>query len=78
MNPAPGRGRRTKWLELAAIGFLDPLGAAVSLGLSSLLVVANSLRLTRVGRARAELRRVLTERYETGLADIDDPDLADQ
>jgi len=31
-----------------------------------------------VGRARAELRRVLTERYETGLADIDDPDLADQ
>ncbi|MGB7052898.1 MAG: HAD-IC family P-type ATPase, partial [Acidimicrobiales bacterium] len=40
-------------LPLAAIGFLDPLVAAVAMGLSSLLVVANSLRLTRVGRARA-------------------------
>ncbi len=28
--------------------------------------------------ARAELHRVLTERYETGLTMIDDPDLADQ
>jgi heavy metal translocating P-type ATPase len=40
-------------LPLAAIGFLDPLVAAVAMGLSSLLVVANSLRLTRIGRARA-------------------------
>lgn len=29
-------------------------------------------------RARSELRRVLAERYEAGLALIDDPDLADQ
>lgn len=29
-------------------------------------------------RAKAELRRVLAERYEAGLAAIDDPDLADQ
>jgi bifunctional DNA-binding transcriptional regulator/antitoxin component of YhaV-PrlF toxin-antitoxin module len=28
--------------------------------------------------ARAELRRVLRERYEHGVAAIDDPDLADQ
>jgi bifunctional DNA-binding transcriptional regulator/antitoxin component of YhaV-PrlF toxin-antitoxin module len=31
-----------------------------------------------VGKARAELRRVLAERYEAGVAAIDDPDLADQ
>ena len=30
MNPAPGRGRRTKWLELAAIGFLTV--AIIALG----------------------------------------------
>ncbi|CAN5133397.1 hypothetical protein BH18ACT4_BH18ACT4_00700 [soil metagenome] len=30
------------------------------------------------GAARAELRRVLHERYDAGLAAIDDPDLADQ
>jgi bifunctional DNA-binding transcriptional regulator/antitoxin component of YhaV-PrlF toxin-antitoxin module len=28
--------------------------------------------------ARQELRRVLRDRYEVGLASIDDPDLADQ
>jgi hypothetical protein len=28
--------------------------------------------------ARRELRRVLSQRYADGLADIDDPDLADQ
>ena len=28
--------------------------------------------------ARQELRRVLRDRYETGLVDIEDPDLADQ
>lgn len=29
-------------------------------------------------KAKAELKRVLAERYEAGLAAIDDPDLADQ
>lgn len=31
-----------------------------------------------VERAKAELKRVLDERYEAGLAAIDDPDLTDQ
>lgn len=31
-----------------------------------------------IDQAKAELRRVLGERYETGLDEIDDPDLADQ
>lgn len=30
------------------------------------------------GRARGELKRVLGERYEAGLALLEDPDLADQ
>jgi len=37
-------------LPLAAAGLIDPLVAAVAMGLSSLLVVVNSLRLTRLGR----------------------------
>jgi hypothetical protein len=37
-------------LPLAAAGLLDPLVAAVTMGLSSLVVVLNSLRLLRLGR----------------------------
>jgi soluble P-type ATPase len=43
-------GYNASALPLAAAGLLDPLVAAVAMGLSSLLVVANSLRLTRLGR----------------------------
>lgn len=31
-----------------------------------------------VGRARDELRRVLRDRYEVGVGEVEDPDLADQ
>jgi bifunctional DNA-binding transcriptional regulator/antitoxin component of YhaV-PrlF toxin-antitoxin module len=47
------------------VGFIDLGGAA--------LVVPGG-----VAAARRELRRVLAERYEAGLAALDDPDLADQ
>ena len=47
------------------VGFID-LGEAA-------LVVPGGLAI-----ARRELRRVLKERYEAGVASIDDPDLSDQ
>lgn len=51
-------------LPLAALGFLDPLVAAVAMGLSSVLVVLNSLRLSRLGRSG--LSRVSGGRGATG------------
>ena len=47
------------------VGFIDLGGAA--------LIVPGG-----IASARAELRRVLDERYDDGLATIDDPDLVDQ
>lgn len=47
------------------VGIVDLGGAA--------LIVPGGLQV-----ARDELRRVLRERYESGLAALDDPDLADQ
>jgi bifunctional DNA-binding transcriptional regulator/antitoxin component of YhaV-PrlF toxin-antitoxin module len=47
------------------VGFIDLGGAA--------LIVPGG-----VSAARRELRRVLTERYEQGLAAVADPDLVDQ
>ena len=51
--------------EGGEVGFIDLGGAA--------LIVPGG-----VAAARRELQRVLAERYDAGLAAIDDPDLADQ
>jgi bifunctional DNA-binding transcriptional regulator/antitoxin component of YhaV-PrlF toxin-antitoxin module len=47
------------------VGFIDLGGAA--------LIVPGG-----IAAARAELRRVLRDRYEAGLAGIEDPELVDQ
>lgn len=50
-NFAWAMGYNVAALPLAAAGLLDPLVAAVAMGLSSVIVVLNSLRLARVGRS---------------------------
>lgn len=62
----PAELRRRWGIEQGGeIGFID-------LGDAALLVQGGTVV------ARQELRRVLRDRYELGLASIDDPDLADQ
>lgn len=44
----------------------------IDLGAAALIVPGG------VGRAREELHRVLRDRYEAGISEIEDPDLTDQ
>ena len=68
------RGQTSLPAELRHRWGIDDGGevAFIDLGDAALVVPGG------IGVATAELRRVLRERYETGLAAIADPDLVDQ
>lgn len=53
-------------LPSAAIGYLPPILASASMGLSSLLVVGNSLRLKRLIRAKGEIYSTVHEDINQG------------
>ena len=57
-NFAWAMGYNLSALPLAAFGLLDPIVAAFAMGLSSVLVVLNSLRLMRLNRSRVETGRI--------------------
>jgi bifunctional DNA-binding transcriptional regulator/antitoxin component of YhaV-PrlF toxin-antitoxin module len=68
------RGRTSLPTELRRRRGIEAGGeiAIVDLGEAALILPGG------VDQANAELRRVLATRYDSGLAEIDDPDLADQ
>lgn len=68
------RGQTSLPAELRRRWGIDEGGEVsfIDLGDSALIVPGGA------AVARRELRRVLEDRYEDGLASIDDPDLADQ
>ena len=68
------RGQTSLPAELRHRWGIDDGGevAFIDLGDAALVVPGG------IAVATTELRRVLSERYETGLAAIDDPDLVDQ
>jgi bifunctional DNA-binding transcriptional regulator/antitoxin component of YhaV-PrlF toxin-antitoxin module len=82
MHPMPGtsiakvshRGQTSLPAELRRRWGIDQGGEVgfIDLGDAALIVPGGATA------ARAELRRVLRERYGAGLAAVDDPELADQ
>lgn len=68
------RGQTSLPAELRRRWGIDQGGevAFIDLGGAALIVPGGA------AGARAELRRVLRDRYEAGLATLDDPDLVDQ